>query len=82
MKEDLSYQVTLIERVKEELDINQSELSQKIGVSPSKLSEWSNEKRKIPKVVIFALNLILENKELKKDSALLNLLSERVTKRQ
>ena len=82
MDEDLSYQVELIERVKKELEINQSELSQKIGVSPSKLSEWSNGKRKIPKVVIFALNLILENKELKKDSTLLNLLSERVTKRQ
>jgi predicted transcriptional regulator len=71
----------IVKKVCEELKINQSELSQKIGVSPSKLSEWNSGKRKTPKIVTFALNLILENKELKKDSELLNLLSERVIKR-
>ena len=70
----------IVKKVCEELKINQSELSKTIGVSPSKISEWNSGKREIPKIVIFALNLILENKELKKDSDLLNMLSERVTK--
>jgi transcriptional regulator with XRE-family HTH domain len=81
MEEDLNYQVKLIERVKKELGLNQAELSKKIGVSPSKLSEWNSKKRKTPKVVIFALKLMLKNKELEKDSDLLNLLSERITRR-
>ncbi len=72
----------IVKKVCEELKRNQSELSKKIGVSPSKISEWNSGKREIPKIVTFALNLILENRELKKDSELLNLLSERVTKRQ
>jgi len=75
-------ETNIVKKVCKELEINQSELSKKIGVSPSKISEWNSGKREIPKIVTFALNLILENRELKKDSELLNLLSERVTKRQ
>ncbi len=72
--------MNIIQKVCKELGINQAELSRMIGVSQSKISEYNSGKRETPKVVNFALGLILENKELKKDSEILDLLSKRVSK--
>ena len=75
-------QENIVQKVCKELNINQAELSRMIGVSPSKISEYNSGKRKTPKVVNIALGLILENRELKKDSEILDLLSKRVIKKQ
>ena len=67
MKEDLSYQVTLIERVKNELGISNTELSKKLKVGNSSISEWANGKRNIPYGTLLAIELMIENQKLKKD---------------
>ena len=67
MNEDLSYQVTLIERVKEELGISNMELSRKLKVGSSSISEWGNGKRNIPYGTLVAIELMIENQKLKKD---------------
>ena len=67
MKEDLSYQVTLIERVKKELGISNMELSKKLKVGSSSISEWGNGKRNIPYGTLVAIELMIENQKLKKD---------------
>jgi transcriptional regulator with XRE-family HTH domain len=77
MKED-----NIVKQVCQELNINQAELARKLGVSPARLSEYRNGKKRIPKLVNVALNLLLENKILKEDSELLNLFAKRVTKEQ
>ena len=51
----------IVKKVCEELEINQSELSQLLGVSTSSISEWN--KGKIPKMAQLALRLMLENRE-------------------
>ena len=67
MKEDLSYQVTLIERAKKELGISNMELSKKLKVGSSSISEWANGKRNIPYGTLLAIELMIENQKLKKD---------------
>jgi predicted XRE-type DNA-binding protein len=51
----------IVKKVCEELKINQSELSQLLGVSTSSVSEWN--KGNIPKMAQLALKLMLENRE-------------------
>jgi predicted XRE-type DNA-binding protein len=53
----------IVKKVCEELKINQSELSQVLGVSTSAISEWN--KGNIPKMAQLALKLMLENREQK-----------------
>jgi len=67
MKEDLSYQVKLIERVKKELGISNMELSRRLKVGSSSISEWGNGKRNIPYGTLVAIELMIENQKLKKD---------------
>ena len=67
MKEDLSYQVKLIEKVKKELGISNMELSKKLKVGSSSISEWGNGKRNIPYGTLVAIELMIENQKLKKD---------------
>jgi len=67
MKEDLSYQVALIERAKKELSISNMELSKKLKVGSSSISEWANGKRNIPYGTLLAIELMIENQKLKKD---------------
>ena len=66
MKEDLNYQVELIERVKKELGMSQSDISQKFDIGESAVSKWVKKKAKIPTGTRIALELMLESKEDKK----------------
>ena len=66
MKEDLSYQVELIERVKEELGMSQSDISQMFEIGESAVSKWVKKKGKIPTGTKIALELMIEKKEDKK----------------
>ena len=72
----------IVKQVCQELGINQAELARRMGVSPSNLSEWSSGKRKTPKYATVILNLFIENMELKKDSEILEKLSQRLIKRE
>jgi len=54
----------LVKKTCRELGINQKELSEKIGIPQSTVNRWSST-NDIPKMTILALNLILENKNLK-----------------
>jgi len=63
MKEDLSYQVTLIERVKEELGMSQSDIARKFEVGTSVVSKWSNGKTPITVSTKIALELMIERKK-------------------
>lgn len=53
----------IIKKVCKELNINQAELSRKLDVSPATVSDWA--KGNIPKMAEMALELMLENKEIK-----------------
>jgi len=75
MEEDLSYQVELIERVKKELGISNMELAKKLKVGNSSISEWGNGKRNIPYGTLLAIELMIENKNLKKDLDVVNAFS-------
>ena len=46
------------------LNITQKELAERIGITPSAISQWGNE---IPKTAQVALELMIENDMLKKD---------------
>jgi DNA-binding transcriptional regulator YiaG len=69
MKEDLSYQVELIERVKKELGMSQSDIARKFEVGTSTVSNWIKKKVKIPTIAKIALELMLERE---KDRKMLN----------
>ena len=66
MKEDLSYQVALIDRVKNELGMSQSDIARKFEVGTSTISNWVKKKIKIPTVAKIALELMLEREKDKK----------------
>ena len=63
MKEDLSYQVELIERVKKELGMSQSDIARKFEVGTSVVSKWSNGKTPITVSTKIALELMIERKK-------------------
>jgi len=63
MKEDLSYQVTLIERAKKELGMSQSDIARKFEVGTSVVSKWSNGKTPITVSTKIALELMIERKK-------------------
>ena len=66
MKEDLSYQVELIERVKKELGMSQSDIARKFEVGTSVVSKWSNGKTPITVSTKIALELMIERKKYEK----------------
>jgi len=43
-KDDIKYQVELLERAKKELDMNQSDISRKLGIGTTSISDWIKEK--------------------------------------
>jgi transcriptional regulator with XRE-family HTH domain len=63
MNEDLSYQVELIERVKKELGMSQSDIARKFEIARSYVSDWMNKKSKMKPPYRIALELMLKNKE-------------------
>ena len=63
MKEDLSYQVELIERVKKELDMSQSDIARKFDMGTSTVSKWVKKKVLMPTSAKVALELMIEKKE-------------------
>ncbi len=63
MEEDLSYQVELIERVKKELGMSQSDIARKFEVGTSIVSKWSNGKTPITVSTKIALELMIERKK-------------------
>jgi predicted transcriptional regulator len=66
MKEDLSYQVKLIERVKKELGMSQSDIARKFEIGESAVSEWVSKKRKMKAPPKIALELMLKDNEQQK----------------
>ena len=67
MKEDLSYQVTLIERAKKELGMNQSDIARIFDIGNTTVSDWVQKKRKITTTAKLALELMLKDKEQQKE---------------
>jgi len=63
MEEDLSYQVELIERVKKELGMSQSDIARMFEMGKSSISEWANKKTKMKPPHRIALELMLKDKE-------------------
>ncbi len=54
----------LVKEVCTKLEITQKELASKFGITTSAISQWNEE---VPKVAQIALELILENYQLKND---------------
>jgi DNA-binding transcriptional regulator YiaG len=63
MDEDLSYQVELIERVKKELGMSQSDIARKFDMGTSTVSKWVKKKVLMPTSAKVALELMIEKKE-------------------
>ncbi len=61
--DDLEYQVELIERVKKELRMSQSDIAKKFEMSESAVSEWLKKKRKMKAPQRIALELMLKTLE-------------------
>jgi transcriptional regulator with XRE-family HTH domain len=55
----------LVKKTCRELGITQKELAEKIGVSKTTVSDWSNEKTPIPKWGRNSLDMIVELKEVR-----------------
>ena len=66
MEEDLSYQVELIEKVKKELDMSQSDIARTFEMGTSTVSKWVNKKVLMPTSAKIALELMIEKKKDKK----------------
>jgi len=56
-------ELNIVKKVCAEFDINQAELSRRLDVTPATISEWANGQ--IPKMAEMALNLMIENKNIK-----------------
>ena len=67
MEEDLSYQVELIDRVKKELGMNQSDIARIFDIGNTTVSDWVQKKRKITTTAKLALELMLKDKEQQKE---------------
>jgi len=80
MEEDLSYQVELIDRVKKELGMSQSDISQKFEIGESAVSKWVKKKGKMPTGTRIALELMLERKEERKTIELVKTLFSELNK--
>lgn len=54
---------SIVKRACKELGINQKELAERLGITPSAVSNWAND---VPKTAQLALELMVENNQLKK----------------
>ena len=62
-KDNMQYQVELLERVKNELNMSQSDISRKFDISRSYVSEWTNKKIIMKAPYRISLELMLRDKE-------------------
>jgi transposase len=67
MSEDLNYQVELIERVKKEFGMTQSDIAKKFDIGNTTVSDWIKKKRKITTTAKLALEFMLRDKEREKE---------------
>ena len=79
MKEDLNYQVELIERVKKELGMSQSDIARKFEIGESAVSEWMSKKRKMKAPPKIALELMLKDNEQQKRLKIVDSFTELVS---
>ena len=79
MKEDLNYQVELIERVKKELGMSQSDIARKFEIGESAVSEWVSKKRKMKAPPKIALELMLKDNEQQKRLKIVDSFTELVS---
>ncbi len=63
LKKRETMEENIVKKVCRELGFTQKELSEELGVPPTTISNWANGD--IPKMTELALNLMLENRELK-----------------
>ena len=62
-KETMQYQRELLERVKNELGMSQSDISRKFEIGRSSVSDWINQKLIMKASYRIALELMLQNKK-------------------
>ena len=62
-KDDMKYQVELLERARKELNMSQSNISRKFEVGTSSVSNWAKQKIKMPTSIKIALELMIKDKE-------------------
>ena len=65
MEKENQTEENLVKKTCRELGITQKELAEKIGVSKTTISDWSNEKTPIPKWGKNSLSMIVELKEVR-----------------
>lgn len=56
--------LNIVKRACKELGITQKELADRLGITPSAISQWGND---VPKTAQVAIELMMENNQLKKD---------------
>ncbi len=81
-KDDMKYQVELLERVKKELDMSQSDISRKLGIGTTSISDWTKEKRQMPTTARLALKLMLKVKEQEKELEIVDLFRNLLSKKE
>ena len=65
-KEEMEYQIELLERVKNELGMSQSDISRKFEIGRSYVSNWINKKTIMKPPYRIALELMLKEKKQEK----------------
>lgn len=60
----IALQDNIVKRACKELGVTQKELAEKLGITPSAISQWGND---VPKTTQVAIELMIENNQLKKD---------------
>jgi len=81
-KEDMEYQIELLERIKNELEMKQTDISKKLGIGTTSISDWMKQKRKMPTTVKLALELMLQVKEQKKELEVVELFRDLLVKKE
>lgn len=64
LEQNLRLKDNIVKRACKELGITQKELADRLGITPSAISQWGND---VPKTAQVAIELMLENNQLKKD---------------
>ena len=81
-KEEMEYQIELLERVKNELEMKQTDISKKLGIGTTSISDWIKQKRKMPTTAQLALELMLQVKEQEKELEIVESFRNLITKKE